>query len=533
MDVGEMTLTSKGGYDVYFAQLSFSRLNWDFATSFGSSSDDHVYDIGLDDHGKPILIGYYHGNVDIDQDNSNDLLLHGTYDFFLTEFDSSGNLLFADGYGTAGGESSGKGVAVDTASNIYSIGHFGSIQSGYQLNIDGTTISTHRYGDPFITKFDDSGSSIWAQAFGNSRDRSSEYANDITVDSTSQQVYLAGNWHYYSDNYWPELGIYGQGTAENGEAFVAAYDSSGAKLWARNIGAPGQSGGGYGVTEWAYDVAVDNNGLYVTGVFRSPTIWIDGTTDTLTNLDTSDYNDSFIVSYDVNGIYRWSRRIGGSDHDNIGDVILDGLGNVYVAGSFRDTVNIGSMSFTSNGDYDAFIAKYDSNGNLIWAKSFGDSLSDQIISLEVDSENNLYIGGNFQGNLDIDGDSINELTSNGDGDAFIAKYDRGGNLLGSTSFGGGGLDTVNGIVVDSTGSAYVTGHFQYTMDVGGTILTSKGGDDVYLAKLSNLFIETSGPSDDPLANEDNTFENANLINLPVPLKVISIIRMKEIFIYLP
>ncbi|MGK7872445.1 MAG: SBBP repeat-containing protein [Xenococcaceae cyanobacterium] len=456
------------------------RINLSWAISFGGSSDrDLARGIALDSTGNPYITGFYRGDIDIDQNGTYDLTDHAndgpdSFDFFITQFDGSrGTLLQADGFGSSGWDLS-SGITLDGQGNVYTAS---SLQGpfhggGYKLNLDGKTITTKRYEDPFVTKFDDSGNLVWVNHFGNSRDRSSESAHDVAVDSANQQVYVVGRWHYYSDNYWPELDIRGKGDGHD-DAYLAAFDNnSGNLLWARDIG--GTSG------DQGLDVAVDGAGnIYITGYFDSSNLQIDGAPISLTNQGS---RDAFIVKYDPSGTFLWATSIGGPEQDYINDVAVDSKDNVYIAGQFEGSVNIGGINFTSNGLTDAFVAKYDSNGNLLWAKSFGDSNYDAIASLAVDSENNLYVGGGFRDTLDIDKDGTNDFTSKGESDVFIAKYDSSGNLLGASSFGGTGIDGVSGIAVDSAGNAYITGIFQNTMDVGGTTLTSNGGSDVYTAK---------------------------------------------------
>ncbi|MDG2907500.1 MAG: SBBP repeat-containing protein [Acidimicrobiales bacterium] len=123
-----------------------------------------------------------------------------------------------------------------------------------------------------------------------------------------------------------------------------------------------------------------------------------------------------------------------SDSVEIGySVAVDSSGNVYTAGLFRHTVDFdpgaGTTNLTSNGNYDGFVSKLDSSGDLVWAKSFGDTGTDGGYSVAVDSSGNVYTAGYFSDTVDFDpGSGTAELTSNAGVDAFVLKLDSSGNL---------------------------------------------------------------------------------------------------------
>ena len=121
---------------------------------------------------------------------------------------------------------------------------------------------------------------------------------------------------------------------------------------------------------------------------------------------------------------------------------------------------------------------------------FGGTSSDLSSSIAVDSSGNIYTTGYFQGTVDFDpGVGTTNLISTGDYDVFVSKLDSTGALLWAKSFGGTSADLSSSIAVDNSGNIYTTGYFQGTVDfdpgVGTTNLTSAGGDDVFVLKLSS------------------------------------------------
>jgi hypothetical protein len=130
--------------------------------------------------------------------------------------------------------------------------------------------------------------------------------------------------------------------------------------------------------------------------------------------------------------------VGGRFHGN--NIDIDGDGN---------------NDFTSNGSVDGYAAKFDSNGNLVWAKQLGGSGSDIAYSITTDSSGNVLVGGSFAGNIDIDGDGNNDFTSNGSDDGYAAKFDSNGNLVWAKQIGGSSNDRAYSITTDSSGNVLV------------------------------------------------------------------------------
>ena len=131
----------------------------------------------------------------------------------------------------------------------------------------------------------------------------------------------------------------------------------------------------------------------------------------------------------------WAKQIGGSSGDGAKSITTDSSGNVLVGGYFQGNIDIdgdGNNDFTSNGSNDGYndgyAAKFDSNGNFVWAKQIGGSSHDYANSITTDSSGNVLVGGYFYGNIDIDGDGNNDFTSNGDYDGYAAKFDSNGNF---------------------------------------------------------------------------------------------------------
>ena len=181
----------------------------------------------------------------------------------------------------------------------------------------------------------------------------------------------------------------------------------------------------------------------------------------------------------------WAKSAGGTGLDESMSIAVDASGNTYLAGYFSSfSLNFGSTTLTSLGNEDVFLAKYDANGNVVWAKKAGGTYDDRTNSVAVDASGNSYVAGYFSSS-NITFGSLT-LTNAGGDDLFIAKYNTAGNVVWAKSAGSLYGDYAQSFTVDGFGDIYITGTFcTDTLIFGSTTLTSAGACDIYLAKLNN------------------------------------------------
>jgi len=169
-------------------------------------------------------------------------------------------------------------------------------------------------------------------------------------------------------------------------------------------------------------------------------------------------------------------------------VAVDGAGNAYMAGYLQGSVNFRIVTLTNSGNYfDSFIAKYGSNGGLIWARAVRGADTVGCNDITVDGTGLYTLVGSFYGTA-IFGDRA--VTSKGKSDGFAAQFDDVGNLLWVTQTGGtGDSDWVNAVGSDIEGNCFVAGYFSGTSSFGNTTLTNSGGKGIFVGKLG-----ITGPS---------------------------------------
>jgi hypothetical protein len=196
--------------------------------------------------------------------------------------------------------------------------------------------------------------------------------------------------------------------------------------------------------------------------------------------------------------YNFALRAGSTGDDQGLSVTTDAAGNVYVSGLFRGTVDFdpsaGVYNLTSAGSSDAFVAKYTSNGTLLWAMAFGGVGDDAANAVAIGADGFVYVGGYFSSTADfLSGAGTYNLTSAGAKDAFIAKLDSRGRLVWARGMGGVGDEAVNSLSIGPDGGIYSTGFFataatgtlvDFNPGTGVNNLVSIGPKDIFVSKLN-------------------------------------------------
>ncbi len=400
----------------------------------------------------------------------------------------------------------GYNVATDISGNVYAIGTSDS------TIIFGQDTLAYLYGS-FIVKYNSNGNVLWAKAVGGS---TGLVGRSVTTDN-SGNVYVTGQFGNLNFSFAGST-VYCTGSTD---MFILKYDSNGNEIWARSSTGPGY--------ETGYSVKTDYSGnVYVFGEFSYPTsgglyISIHLGTFILTIPPLS--GDMFLVKYDTNGNVLWAKCADGNATGNINinvngrSVATDLLGNVYITGAFynphevfeNDTIfNIGPPGFA-----DIYIVKYNTNGNVMWAKRAGGSGADQGYSLATDAYNNIYLTGLFQNsNFVFANDTLNNIGSQ---DFFIAKYNSLGNEIWAKC--GGGINQESGLsVATDVSGVFVSGSLTSSTFILGTdtlIRPLNNQNPLFLVKfdsIGNVLCRTllSSGSPYPQGNAISTDFSGNL-----------------------
>ena len=188
--------------------------------------------------------------------------------------------------------------------------------------------------------------------------------------------------------------------------------------------------------------------------------------------------------------WEWARSAPGGYLEDAYAVAVDGHANIFVTGAFTST----NIAFDTNilinaGGYDIYLAKYDSAGHVLWAKSAGNNKNDWSFTVANDLSGNVYIAGRFMsrtlsfGSVTLTNFDTSTLTS----DLFLAKYDAAGNIIWALSAGGLGSEEAYAVKTNNAGEVILTGWFSSTsLTIGSYTLANAGGNDIFIAKFDSL-----------------------------------------------
>jgi hypothetical protein len=462
-----------------------------YSTYLGGSGVDAGIGVAVDSSGNAYVTGYTQstdfpvtpGAFQTTCNGGNNCANYG--DAFVAKLNPTGSALVYSTY--LGGSSSdwAGGIAVDSSGNAYVTGYTASTDFPITPGAFQTVCGGACLGNVFVTKLNPTGSAlIYSTYLGGSR---YDNGTGIAVDSADNAYVIGATCSTDFPTMNPFQPAYGGGDCSiygYGDAFVSKINATGSALvYSTYLG-----GSGY---DTGTGIAVDSSGnAYVTGST--------GSTDfpTMNPLQPS-YGggsyDAFVSKINATGsALVYSTYLGGNGFDQGDGIAVDSSGNAYVTGSTGST-NFPTMNplqpSYGGGSYDAFVSKINATGSaLVYSTYLGGSGFDQGNGIAVDSSGNAYVAGSTQS---TDFPTVNPLQPKfgGVNDVFVTKINpTGSSLVYSTYLGGSGLDVGTGIVVDSSGNAYVTGSTGSTNfpTINPLQPANAGGGDTFVAKISQV-----------------------------------------------
>lgn len=309
-------------------------------------------------------------------------------------------------------------------------------------------------------------------------------ANDLVVNNSTGDIYVTG-WFESVVDFDPGEGVDEHLSNGGSDIFLSKFDNSGDFQWTRTIGGGFSDHGEAVITD-------ESDSIYIGGNYADELVDFDPGPGVDEHINYGSF-DLFISKYDPNGIYKWTITWGGSEKEFFSGMTIDNNGNIYATGYFESTVDFdpgpGVDEHTSQGVRDAFLCKFNADGQFQWARTWGGDMHDMGMKLDTIGNSEIYVLGWFGDNVDFDpGDEDELVTSSGDTDIFLSKFDADGNFCWVRTFGGADRESSDGLLVSNTSEIYITGYYSSTADFdpgpGVEEYTSKGSRDVFFCKYN-------------------------------------------------
>jgi hypothetical protein len=329
------------------------------------------------------------------------------------------------------------GSGIDEAVSVVEAADGNYVVFGTTRSTDGDLSGrTGTDGDYWLLKISKTGEKIWSKTYGGSDDESA-----ARITHTKDGGYLLSGYATSSD---------GDVSSNAGfqDYWILKVDSQGNKQWDKSFGFPGSdqafkafqtSDGGYFITGF-FDVSASGgagNDLQK------------GFDQTLSRGTLHGVGEFWGIKLDANGNKQWRRYFGGTNNDRSYDAWETADGGFLMTGT-SESVDFDKTD--PKGSYDYWAVRLTAGGDLVWTKSFGGSeIDNSYASIKTNDGNYIMVGDSRSADQDV-------TSPRGNADAWMVKFDDNGNKIWQKSFGGSQFDTAHSIVQRSNGDYILSGH---------------------------------------------------------------------------
>lgn len=443
------------------------KIKW--VKSFGGEGNDRANSIASDENGNTIVVGRFQSKtmtVDKFTLTKSKSELDEQADVFIIKLNKKGKAIWALSAGSTLDDHA-LSCTTDKQNNIYVVGYFESETLSFgdvvlkNNNFTNAAEGVRYNSDMWVGKFSPEGKCLWARNAGG-LDGNGQYSR-IILDSQNNVIVggIAGGEMHFGNGVsliLEKMGMY-----------VAKYSNDGDLLWVKSTFSVECQG-----------VGADGEGNVVAGGFFGGKVNFDHL-----ELTSNAKTDGFIVKYNDKGEVLWARNFGGDDGE-ICSSVADRFGNIYLGGLyFSKKIESATDTLINNGSINAFLVKYDKDGNQLWARSAGGDNGDKpgtaTREFHVDYKGNVFCTGSNWSEFSFAGKTIKTVA--GSEDIFLMKYDKEGNELWAVDYGGSGRNTGRGITTDKKGHIYLTGSFdEQQLKIEKHTLSNAGDSDIFIVK---------------------------------------------------
>ncbi|WP_420574633.1 SBBP repeat-containing protein [Kordia sp.] len=487
--------------------------NLDYVKSYGANSFDIGYSIYNDGVGNTYVCGVFNDVVTFET-MSGDVTYtsNGQTDIFIAKYNSTGDLVWVRQVGGANNDNA-YAISSDPQGNVIVAGRFiGTVDFDPGAGTETQFSGINSY---FVLKLNSSGNFMWVNFTSSATGR----AESITIDA-SDAIFITGEFRGsmdYSLSNGNTVTVTSGNSGQNEDAYLGKINgTTGETIFYKAFNSTTIPGGGKGES-----IISDSSGnVYIVGSLFGTVDFNPDNGQTL--LSSNGDSDIFVAKLTNLGSLIWAKSTGGTLYDIAKNIAIDSNGDLLISGGFRGTTDLdpsaATFSATSEGNVDALILKLDTNGNFVWANTFGANGTDVGESIAVDENDNVYTVGTFGGTISFNTDTgVFDLVSNGNVDIFIHQQDASGNFMSAYPIGGTGFDTPETIMINADSEIFLTGSYSRTVDFdlnsGTTNLVSNGSRDIFVAKFDLANLSTPDFMSDN--NKVTLFPNPakNIVNL--------------------
>jgi hypothetical protein len=403
-----------------------------FLVSAGSNVFDECYGLAIDSKQDIIISGVFSGEISFKTSSSEiTLKSKGLSDFFVAKYSKYGVLIWVKSYGGIGMDESAN-IAIDKNDNIYVTGYF----TGTTDFLPNENIS---FSASFLLKLTPKGKTLWA--------------NKLNFESEGTGVVIKNNYVY-----WNSFGKNMIDSVANSshQIICTKLNLNGEMI---NENAYGNFGNSY-----SKDIAfTEGDHLFITGIMQKKE---------------NEFGSAVLLELDSNlNLINQTFLIDSLQSEAI-SVLIDKKNNKYVTGSFMSNFN----------NQDAFICKLNQKNELVWKKTYKSAHKEWTKALVFDKDSNIVFGIVLNNGAEFS-DTKTNYKGNGSYDIYISKINSDGNELQHVNFGDTEEEGINKMILDSGNNLIFCGWFYKTLKINDDQATSNGEGDAFLAKkpLNKLF----------------------------------------------
>ena len=376
--------------------------------SWGWDGAVNPLDIITDSSGNIYVGGYFEGTVDFDpKGGTTERTAVANRDAFLASYEPDGDFRWVNAWGGIAHEEVW-GIATD-GTYVFATGYFGSTTDFIPGAGEYNVTPSGPY-DAYYCWYTTAGAYAGAKTWGST---GGEGAYDIA--EYGGYIYIVGTFEGTVD-FNPAPAVMNKISNGGDDVFISKFNTTGTFQMVRTFGGD--------ENDYGRAITADAGGIYAVGNFRDTVQFYSGPEN---EKESAGLSDVFIIKYNDAGTFQWVEAFGEEGADEAYGVCTENPGgNIFVCGLYSGTVDFDPGTsvdnHSNNGFTDAFVSKFESDGDYLWARTWGAEYYENATGVAVDSTGRIYISGHYMQTVDFDPGPENSATAPfGQEDYYLLK----------------------------------------------------------------------------------------------------------------